>query len=37
MEGADFTVQTIPKFLSLSFHILNKKKNCAGKIPVSIQ
>ena len=36
MEEADLTVQTIPMFLSLSFHILNEKKKSAGTMPDSI-
>jgi hypothetical protein len=34
MEEADFTVQTIPMFLSLSFHILNKKKIVLEKFQI---
>ena len=34
MEEADFTVQTIPVFLSLSFHILNKKKIVLDKFQI---
>jgi len=34
MEEADFTVQTIPIFLSLSFHILNEKKIVLEKFQI---